>query len=289
MLQTITDPEEMRKRSRAARGAGRSIGFVPTMGGLHDGHASLLRRARSTCGLAVASIFVNPTQFGPDDDFERYPRDLQADTAVLERLELDLLFRPDAERMYPGGQAAFRTCITVEDMSDVLCGASRPGHFRGVTTVVAKLLAIVEPDVAFFGQKDAQQAIIIRTMVRDLNLPTRIDVCPTVREPDGLAMSSRNDYLSPTERKAAPVIYRSLRAAEETFDAGERSPAAILARALAVLDEEPALDVEYLKLVDTADLKPIETKRLAGEALLAVAGRIGDTRLIDNIVLAVKA
>src|SRR5215475_8949644 len=232
-LDVITEPARMRERSRAARHGGLKVGLVPTMGYLHEGHLSLMRRARRECGLTVASIFVNPAQFGPGEDFERYPRDLDHDRAMLERAEVDVLFHPDAATMYPraaGGLGAHHTWVEVEGLSDTLCGTARPGHFRGVATVVAKLLNIVEPDSAYFGQKDAQQAIIIRTMVRDLDMSARIEVCPTVREPDGLAMSSRNKYLSPAERQAAPVIHRALSLAAQAVAAGERSPRALIER-----------------------------------------------------------
>ena len=286
-IETLTDPEAMRSRSRAACAQGRRVGFVPTMGFLHDGHASLMRRARRECSLSVASIFVNPAQFGPKEDYARYPRDLRHDMEVLERAEVDVLFSPEASAIYPGGHEAQRTWVTVEGLSDLLCGASRPGHFRGVTTVVAKLFQIVEPDVAYFGRKDAQQALIVRTMARELNMAVTIDVCPTVREDDGLAMSSRNKYLAPAQRAAAPALYRALTAASQAAASGERSPQSILARARAVLAAEPLLELEYLELVGASDLRPIEGP-LTGEALLAVAGRIGTTRLIDNVILAVK-
>ena len=281
-MRRITKPEDMRRLCRTERSAGRNVGFVPTMGALHDGHASLLRRARQECDFAVASIFVNPAQFGPTEDLSRYPRDIERDAALLERIEIDALFRPEAADVYP---PPHRTWVTVEGMSDILCGASRAGHFRGVATVVLKLLNIVEPDVAYFGQKDAQQAAIIRTMARDLNLPCRIEVCPTVREEDGLAMSSRNAYLNARQRAAAPVIYRALAAAQEDVAGGERSIAAIVARAREVLASEPLFAIEYLELVRPDDLSPLEGEHLAGKALLAVAGRIGTTRLIDNIIL----
>ncbi|HZI94625.1 MAG TPA: pantoate--beta-alanine ligase [Patescibacteria group bacterium] len=290
-LETITDPARMKERSREVRHGGMKVGLVPTMGYLHDGHLSLMRRARRDCGWVVASIFVNPSQFGPGEDFEHYPRDLERDREMLERAEVDALFHPEPAAIYPrdpGGRSNYHTWITVEGLSDVLCGAARPGHFRGVATVVAKLLNIVEPDIAYFGQKDAQQAIIIRTMARDLNLAPRIEICPTVREADGLAMSSRNKYLSPAERDAAPVIHRALSAAMEAVAAGERSPRAVIERARIVLAGEPLFKLEYIELVDSNDLRPITNDRLAGEALLAAAGRIGNTRLIDNMVVAVK-
>jgi pantoate--beta-alanine ligase len=303
-MESITIPQQMRERSRAARRAGLTVGLVPTMGYLHEGHMSLVRRAKKECGLAVASIFVNPTQFAPGEDFERYPRDLERDRALLEREGTDVLFHPSADQIYRAradGSPRPRTWVTVEGLSETLEGAPAqrgPEHFRGVATVVAKLINIVEPDAAYFGQKDAQQAILIRAMARDLDMGARIEVCPTVREPNGLAMSSRNQYLSPVEREAAAVIYRALSAAAEATRGEKRSPRALLDRARIVLAGEPMFRVEYLELVSSADLQPIETAssledhlsgRADGDAMIAVAGRMGRTRLIDNIVLAVKA
>lgn len=285
-MKLITDPGRMRAWSRGERAAGRSVGFVPTMGALHEGHLSLVRHAKAACGVVAASVFVNPAQFGPREDFDRYPRDLERDGALLEDAGVAALFHPGADTLYPGGVASFRTWITVEGLSDVLEGAARPGHFRGVATVVAKLLHIVEPDAAFFGQKDAQQALVIRAMARDLDLPARIEVCPTVREPDGLALSSRNAYLSAPERAAAPVIFRALTAAAGLAARGERSADAIAARARAVLAEEPSFRPEYVEVVGASDLRPLPQGRLDAEALLAVAGRLGATRLIDNIRIA---
>lgn len=286
-LARISDPEAMRARARAARASGLRVGFVPTMGYLHEGHLSLLRRARACSGFVVASIFVNPAQFGPGEDFDRYPRDLERDASLLQRAEADVLFNPEVAAVYPAGH---RTWVTVEGLSDVLCGVSRPGHFKGVATVVLKLMNVVEPDVAYFGQKDAQQAILIRTMARDLNLGIGVEVCPTVREADGLAMSSRNAYLSPPERAAAPVIHRALKSALDAVSAGERSARGVLQRARRVLDGEPLLRVEYVELISARDLSPLTDETLmdhlrSKEALLAVAGRIGVTRLIDNILL----
>ncbi len=281
----IESPGAMRERSRAARAQGRSIGFVPTMGYLHEGHLSLMRRARSACGLAVASIFVNPAQFGHGEDLDRYPRNLSRDRALVEEAGLDVLFHPTASSMYNPDHS---TWVTVEGLTEGLCGASRPGHFRGVATIVAKLLNIVEPDVLYLGQKDAQQAIVLRAMVRDLSLATRVEICPTIREKDGLAMSSRNEYLSKTERASARVLYRALDHARQALDSGERSPRALVRRVHEVLAEEPLFVPEYVSLVGTSDLKPLE-EPLAGEALLVLAGRIGKTRLIDNVILAVKA
>jgi len=271
----------MREHARAARGAGHSIGFVPTMGALHEGHASLLRRARRECGYVVASILVNPAQFGPTEDLAAYPRTLDADIALLERIECDALFHPDAAAMYP---EPYRTWVNVEGLDNVLCGAARPGHFRGVATVVLKLIHIVEPDVAWFGQKDAQQAALIAAMARDLNLACRIERAPTVREPDGLAMSSRNVFLSTAERAAAPAIFRALQSAQQAHAGGERAAEMLLDRARGVIAAEPLLSIDYLELVDPDDLTALNGP-VTGRALLAVAVRVGSTRLIDNIVL----
>jgi len=287
----IAEPGRARERSRAARSAGQTVGLVPTMGYLPEGHLSLLRRARRECGFVMASIFVNPTQFGPGEDFDRYPRDFERDLTLLAEARTDAVFSPEASSLYPRGDGGYRTWVTVEGLGDVLCGdPSRrgPGHFRGVATVVAKLLNIVEPDVAYFGQKDAQQALVIATMARDLNMAARIEICPTVREDDGLAMSSRNRFLSPAERAAAPVIHRALRSAQEALDDGERRPHALVERVRIVLAGEPLFKPEYVELVAMSDLTPLTGETMTTPALLAVAGRIGNTRLIDNVVLADK-
>src|ERR1700687_5369335 len=219
-MRIITTISEMRAACRGARSKGERLGFVPTMGALHDGHLSLVRAAKASCGIVAASIFVNPTQFGPNEDLAKYPRSFERDCEMLEREGVELLFAPSVEEMYPAGAV---TWVTVEGLSDKLDGRSRPGHFRGVTTVVAKLFHVVEPDAAFFGQKDAAQVAIIRRMVRDLNLPVKIEVCPIVREPGGLAISSRNAYLSPQERKSAPILYRSLMRVQQLFESGEHN------------------------------------------------------------------
>jgi pantoate--beta-alanine ligase len=256
------------------------IGLVPTMGALHDGHVSLLKRARADCDFAVMSLFVNPAQFGPNEDLAAYPRDEARDARLAEAEGVDLLFAPPVEEVYPPG---FSTTVEVSGLTDVLCGAHRDGHFRGVTTVVAKLLNMVRPDVAYFGQKDAQQAIVIRRMARDLDMPVEIAVCPTVREPDGLALSSRNAYLSPEERQRALGMSRALRAAEAAVAGGEHEAGAVLAAARVELGE---LEPEYLELRSTEDLSPVE--RVNGSTLLAVAARVGRARLIDNVVLEAK-
>lgn len=249
-MEVIRDPARMRERSRAARAAGATIGFVPTMGYLHAGHMSLVARARSECGLAVASIFVNPAQFGPGEDLDRYPRDPERDFGMLADAGVDVVFHPDAPALYPRGVAAHQTWVTVKGLSETLCGdpgRRGPGHFRGVATVVTKLLNIVEPDVAYFGQKDAQQAIVIATMTRELDMSARIEVCPTVREADGLAMSSRNKHLTPAQRAAAPVIHRALTAAATEASLGEDRVAVLVARAREVLRTEPEFEIEYVE------------------------------------------
>lgn len=279
-MQTLTTISAMRSACAEARRAGLRLGFVPTMGALHDGHLSLVSAARNECDLVAVSIFVNPTQFGPHEDFAKYPRDLGGDTAMLAAAGVDLLFAPAVEEMYPPGAAAF---VEVAGLSDRLDGRSRPGHFRGVATIVTKLFHVVTPDLAYFGQKDAAQVAVIRKLVEDLDLPITIVACPTVREADGLAMSSRNAYLSPAERQQARVLSRALAAARAAYAAGERSPQALLQAARAVFAAEPAVVVDYIELVDPATLLPLD--RLAGPALLAVAAKVGATRLIDNMVL----
>ena len=260
--------------------AGRRLGLVPTMGALHAGHLSLVRAARGQCDVVAVSIFVNPLQFGPKEDFSRYPRDMEKDRALLNQERVDLVFAPSAEEMYERGCTAY---VTVENLSERLCGRSRPGHFRGVTTVVAKLFHIVEPDVAFFGQKDAAQAAIIRKMVRDLNFNIDIVVAPTVREPDGLAMSSRNAYLTPEQRKQAAVLYRALMRVQTLADRGERRAAELIRAGEEVVREEPGVKLEYFEIVHPDTLEPVAD--VSGGALVAVAALVGATRLIDNLLL----
>jgi pantoate--beta-alanine ligase len=256
--------------------AGREgVGLVPTMGYLHDGHLSLVRRARADCAVVVVSLFVNPKQFGEGEDLEAYPRDEARDAALAAEAGADILFAPPLAEVYPDG---FSTSVEVAGLTDVLCGAARPGHFAGVTTVVAKLFNMVGPDVAYFGQKDAQQAIVIRRLVTDLNMPVRIEVCPTVREPDGLAMSSRNAYLSTEERERARGLNLALRAAEEAATRGGD----VLAAAREQL-REAGLEPEYVELRSAKDLAPVE--RVNGSTLLAVAAQVGRARLIDNTIL----
>ena len=270
----------MRAESRAIRGAGKRLGFVPTMGALHEGHLSLVRAARSSSDLVAASIFVNPTQFGANEDLAKYPRSFERDRELLQGETVDLLFAPSVEEMYPAGAV---TWVTVEGLSDKLDGRSRPGHFRGVTTVVAKLFHVVQPDAAFFGQKDAAQVAIIRRMVRDLNLPVEIGVCPIVRAADGLAMSSRNAYLDPDERKRALVLQRSLLRAEHLAETGERNAARLVAAGREEIDKESSVRLDYFEIVNPDTLDPLED--ISGGGLVAVAAVVGGTRLIDNILL----
>src|SRR3984885_5451502 len=271
---------EMRSATREAHRVGKSLGFVPTMGALHEGHLSLVRAAKSACDVVAVSIFVNPLQFGPTEDLAKYPRTFEHDAGLLEKEAVDILFCPTPNEMYSAGAVTY---VTVEGLSDRLCGRSRPGHFRGVTTVVAKLFHIVEPDKAFFGQKDAAQSTIIRQMVHDLNLPVEIVVCPIVREPDGLAMSSRNVYLTPPERKSALVLHRSLMEIKNRFDRSERNAAKLIATGKQLLFKEANVRLDYLEIVDPSTLDPVT--QLNKPALVAVAAVVGHTRLIDNIVL----
>lgn len=274
--------DEMRLAVREARRAEKRLGLVATMGALHEGHLSLVRAAKSACDVVAVSIFVNPLQFGPTEDLAKYPRTFERDSGLLEKEAVDFIFAPTPAEMYPAGAVTY---VTVEGLSDKLCGRSRPGHFRGVTTVVAKLFHIVEPDAAFFGQKDAAQSTIIRRMVQDLNLPIEIVVCPIVREPDGLAMSSRNAYLTPQERKSALVLHRSLTEIKNRFDLGERSTAKLIAAGKQLLSREAGVRLDYLEIVDPSTLDPVTL--LHRPALVAVAAIVGNTRLIDNIVLPV--
>lgn len=270
----------MRAASREARRAGKRVGFVPTMGALHEGHLSLVRAAKAQSDVVAVSIFVNPTQFGPNEDLAKYPRTLEKDRELLEKEGVDWLFVPGVEEMYPAGAV---TWVTVEGLSSRLCGRSRPGHFRGVTTVVAKLFHIVEPEAAFFGQKDAAQVAIIQQMVRDLDFPVKIVVGAIVREADGLAMSSRNVYLDPQGRKSALALSRSLKRIEEKFKAGEHSAAKLIAEGQKVLAQDSGVRLDYLEIVDPRTLEPVQ--EIAGPALVAVAAFVGPTRLIDNVVL----
>ncbi len=280
-MQVVRTKAEVRAAVAAAREAGRDVSLVPTMGYLHEGHLSLVDRARERSGWVAMSVFVNPLQFGPTEDLDRYPRDLERDLRLAESRGVDLVFAPSVGEMYPDGEP--RVTVSADpSLEDRLCGASRPGHFRGVLTVVAKLFGIFSPDVAVFGQKDLQQALLIRRMVADLDFPVEVDVAPIVREPDGLAMSSRNVYLSPEERSRALALSRAVEACRSLFAAGEESGAALrdaLWSTLAV----PGVEAEYAEVVDPATLRPVE-RAFAGAAC-AVAARVGKTRLIDNGIL----
>ena len=270
----------MREASRHAKKQG-TLALVPTMGALHDGHLSLVRAARAACDTVVVSIFVNPTQFGPNEDYERYPRTLDADLALLAQEQVDFVFVPDKAEMYPIGKTA--TLVEVPHIGDRLDGASRLGHFRAVATVVAKLFHITMPDAAFFGQKDAAQVAVLRAMVRDLNFPLELVVCPTVREPDGLAMSSRNRYLTVSERRQSLALYRSLLSAHDEAHRGIRDARELRNTMMRVMQNEPSARVEYVEVVDPETLLPIED--VSEGALLAIAAQIGRTRLIDNVLL----
>ncbi len=279
-MQTFQTIPDMRTASRSVRRERKRVGFVPTMGALHEGHLSLVRAAKLQCDVVAASIFVNPLQFDPKEDLARYPRDFDRDSELLKKEGVDFLFAPAVEEMYPAGAV---THVTVEGLSDRLCAKSRPGHFRGVTTVVSKLFHIVEPDVAFFGQKDAAQLAIIRQMVRDLNIPVEIEACPIVRELDGLAMSSRNAYLNSQERKAALALYRALKRVQELFDQGERNAAGLIEAGKKTFAEEKLVRLDYLEIVDPESLESLGEVKIT--ALAVVAGFVGTTRLIDNVEL----
>ena len=276
-MKTVTTLTEL----RAIRaGLPEPVGFVPTMGYLHEGHLSLARRAKEECASVVASIFVNPTQFGPGEDLSKYPRDLARDLSQLESVGVALVWTPTPEVMYPSG---FQTWVTVEELTKGLEGAARPGHLRGVTTVVAKLFNAVQPRRAYFGQKDAQQAAVIRQMTKDLDFPIEIVVCPTVREADGLAMSSRNAYLNPEERKAATVLFRALGAAKAAYENGERRAETLRRIMTETINVEPLATLQYISCAEYDTLQELET--VAGKALLSMAVFVGKTRLIDNFVI----
>jgi len=272
--------ESVRKLVKAARGAGGRIGFVPTMGALHVGHVSLIDAAAKDCDFVVVSIFVNPTQFGPGEDFQKYPRPIEADLEICRKAGVDVVFAPTPKEMYPAENLSW---VNVEKLTEPLCGRSRPGHFRGVATVCAKLFSIVAPDVAYFGQKDAQQVIVIKRMVEDLNMPLEIVVCPTVREPNGLAVSSRNQYLSEQQKKDAASIYRSLQECRRMIDAGVTETQEIIAEVRKILQQVPSMEIEYVSIVDAGTLESIEN--IAGTVLAAVAVKMPPARLIDNILV----
>ncbi len=282
-MKRIRTIDGMKAAARGQSAAGRTIGLVPTMGALHEGHLSLVRESRRSAAATVVSVFVNPLQFGAGEDFTKYPRDLERDAALLEKEAVDFLFLPDTAEMYPPG---FQTTVEVAKLQEGLCGASRPGHFKGVAAVVLKLLNIVRPDVAFFGQKDAQQAVVLRRLAADLNLDVAVRIMPIVREPDGLAMSSRNAYLEASERQAAVVLSRSLAEARRVFETGERRASQISARVREIIAGEPAAHVEYIETVGWPDLAGLDI--IDRDALVALAVEIGRTRLIDNTILTMK-
>jgi pantoate--beta-alanine ligase len=275
--------KSVRKLVKAARRKGKKIGFVPTMGALHIGHISLIKKAKQQTDFVVVSIFVNPTQFGPSEDFKKYPRPIKNDLAICRRAGVDVVFAPAAEQMYPHENF---TWVNVEKLTEQLCGRFRPGHFRGVATVCAKLFNIVAPDVAFFGQKDAQQAIIIKKMVTDLNMPLKIVVCPTVRQADGLAVSSRNQYLTEQQKKDATYIFRALKKSENLVKAGTKKTKTIISEMKKILKQVPSIKIEYISIVDAETLQELD--KITGRVLIAAAIKIGSTRLIDNILLDVN-
>jgi len=279
--EVVRTAKEVREKVAAARSAGKSIGLVPTMGALHEGHFALMRRARAESGYVVISIFVNPIQFAPGEDFAQYPRDLEGDTQKAGRVGIDLIFAPAVEEMYSPGDS---TCVQVTGaLVEGMCALHRPGHFRGVATVCAKLFHIVQADRGYFGEKDYQQLQVIRRMVRDLRFPLEIVSVPTVREPDGLAMSSRNRNLSPEERRAAAILYRALTEARLLVERGERDPAALIRSVKAVVEGEPLVRLQYVELRDAETLAAVE--RIEAKAVLALAAIVGSTRLIDNVLL----
>lgn len=282
-MNTVRKIKEIISVVKDVRSLGKSVGFVPTMGYLHKGHLSLVKASLQSADCTVVSIFVNPAQFGPKEDFKEYPRDLARDSRLLEKLGVDLLFCPDYTEMYPPD---YKTYVEVESLQDKLCGPSRPGHFRGVCTVVLKLFNIVQPDVAFFGQKDAQQAIVLKRMVSDLNLDVRIEVMPTVREEDGLALSSRNVYLDPEQRHAALCLSRSLNEAAEMIQSGERRTDTLMDRMREIIDREDLAKLDYIAIVDTGSLEPL--KEIKKEALIALAVFFGSVRLIDNMMVSAE-
>jgi len=279
-MNIISDPSDMQKKALALRRAGKRIGLVPTMGFLHEGHLSLIKLARHQADVVVLSIFVNPTQFGPHEDFDRYPRNFERDRALCEAAGVDIIFNPEPQAMYPEGYSVY---LEENMLARGLCGASRPGHFRGVLTVVAKLFNLALPDAAVFGQKDAQQARLIRQMARDLNFPVTIVVAPIIRESDGLAMSSRNTHLTPAERREALCLQQALQTARRLYREGERDACQIIAAMEAGIGQFPAARVDYIKIVDAETLQPIVT--LNAPVLVALAVYIGRTRLIDNLIL----
>ncbi len=301
-MKVVKTVKSVRRLVKAARGTGKRIGFVPTMGALHIGHISLIKRAVKDTDYVVVSTFVNPTQFAPGEDFEKYPRPIEDDLKICEEHNVDLAFNPSPKEMYPAENStreiescrAISSCIeagyltgltwvNVEKLTEPLCGRVRPGHFRGVTTVCAKLFNIVTPDVAYFGQKDAQQAIVIKRMVADLNIPLEIVICPTVREPNGLAISSRNQYLSDKQKKDACLIYKSLQKCQKMINSGFTNTKEILSDMQKILQQGPSIEIEYISIVDADTLQNLDEAK--GKILAAVSAKIGSTRLIDNILI----
>jgi len=283
-MDTLTSPDRMREMAREFRARGERIGYVPTMGALHEGHLSLIRRSKQVATKTVVSLFVNPAQFAPSEDFQSYPRNPERDAELARLAGADILYAPKLADVYPPG---YRTYVAVEGLGTTLEGASRPGHFRGVATVVVKLLNRVAPHIALFGQKDAQQVILIKKMVRDLEMDLEIEICPTVREEDGLAMSSRNAYLTPEQRRAAPVLFRALKRAESAvLKERERSAQRIVGLIRETVAAEPNVILDYAEVVNAATLAPLE--RIEGSILIPVAARVGATRLIDNVILNVE-
>ncbi len=282
-MRTVKTVEELRKILNPLRRKGKTIGFVPTMGALHEGHLTLMRRAKKECDVCVVSIFVNPKQFGPHEDLSRYPRDFKRDASMSFKENVDIMFFPSDNVVYP---KRYLTCIDVENISNVLCGAFRPGHFKGVATVVAKLLNMVQPDVLYLGQKDAQQVAVLTAMIADLNFPIKVQVVPTAREADGLAMSSRNVYLTSRERQEATVLYQALSQAQTQVKKGERSAAKIIKAIKALISKQSAGKIQYVACVDANTLEPLI--KLNGHVLIAVAVFFGQTRLIDNVIVPIN-
>lgn len=282
-MQIIRSPKKIQKVCGELKSRGKTIGLVPTMGYLHEGHLSLVRIARKKSDVVVVSIFVNPTQFGPKEDLDKYPRDFNRDRFLLEQEHCDYVFAPRVKDMYPKG---YLTYVEVDGITERLEGASRPGHFRGVTTIVAKLFNIIRPDLAVFGQKDAQQAVVLKKMADDLDYGIRMVIAPTVREKSGLALSSRNKYLSPEERRQAAVLYQSLTGAKRVIAGGERDAAKIRGRIKSLIEKQPLAHLEYIAITDAHTLEPL--KNLKGEVLISLAARFGKVRLIDNIQIKIK-
>ena len=279
-MKLVDSISRMATLARMYKKEGKSIGFVPTMGALHEGHLSLIRTAKKHTDVVVISIFVNPIQFGETEDLDKYPRDIKRDEELARTAGADIIFYPSVSQMYPEGYSTF---VFVEGLTDTLCGASRPGHFKGVATVVAKLFGIVKPDIAYFGQKDVQQAVVVKKMAEDLNMGLEIKVLPIIREEDGLAMSSRNAYLSEEERRDASILYRSLEKAEGMTKHGERDPKKIIKAITEMITEVPGAKIDYVSIVDTKSLKNAD--KISEETLIAIAVYIGKTRLIDNIMV----